>query len=391
MHVIKGAEVRALKVSNGFCSLAILCLTALQALAQDNSTSPAVRPPGQDQEVQEPIKVSVEEVRIPLAAYDENGRFDSTVEIPDLLVREDGVAQQIRSIYRIPASIVLLLDTGGESNRAKGVQLTREVAVGLVNGLRAADQIACAQANNRAELAQDWTSDKALVIKSLDHKLLSGKRSALAEAILLAVERLEKTPQGNRHLVLISDGLDSPGGKVALSEAVGKLLEANITTHVISYTSLGRKAKRPDKTYPRVRSKVPDEIIMTMPRTKMPGEPGPDFKQILEAKGGTVIDLDRWLRRGKGIRQDLEKSEAELTELVAETGGSLWLPLSAEEMIAEADQVAREVDAQYVISYKPQRPLSSAQAGEYRKIDVISRRVGLKLRARRGFVARSGR
>jgi hypothetical protein len=105
----------------------ILCLMTLQTFAQDNSSSPAQGLPDASKEAQDPIKVSVEEVRIPLAAYDEDGRFDSTVEIDDLLVREDGAAQPIKSIYRIPASIVLLLDTGGESNLAKGVRLTREV------------------------------------------------------------------------------------------------------------------------------------------------------------------------------------------------------------------------------------------------------------------------
>ncbi|MGB7923389.1 MAG: VWA domain-containing protein [Pyrinomonadaceae bacterium] len=383
--------MRARKVLTGFCSLAILCLIALEAFAQDSSATPTGRATTDSgNEIQEPITVSVEEVRIPLAAYDEHGRFDPTVEIDDLLLREDGAAQPIKSVYRIPASVVLLLDTGGESNRAKDVRLTREVAVHLVSGLQATDVLAVVQANNRAELAQDWTRDKALVVKALDHKLLSGKRSALAEAIVLAVERLEQTPQGNRHLVLISDGLDSPGGSVAFGEAVKRLLQANITTHVISYTSLGQGAKMPGKSYPRVRSKVPDEIIMTMPRTKMPGEPGPDFKQILEAKGGTVIDIDRWLRGRKGIRKELEKSEEELAALVAETGGSLWLPLSADEMMKEAGEVAREIDSQYVMTYKPQRPLASAKAGEYRRVDVISRRAGLRLRARRGYVARSG-
>ena len=103
------------KGSIGFCLLMILCSTALQTFAQDNSSSPARELPDASKEAQDPIKVSVEEVRIPLTAYDENGRFDSTVEIDDLLVKEDGVAQSIKSVYRIPASIALLLDTGGES------------------------------------------------------------------------------------------------------------------------------------------------------------------------------------------------------------------------------------------------------------------------------------
>ena len=38
---------------------------------------------------QDTIKVSTEEVRIPIIAKDSNGRFDPTVELNDLLVREN--------------------------------------------------------------------------------------------------------------------------------------------------------------------------------------------------------------------------------------------------------------------------------------------------------------
>lgn len=77
---------------------------------------------------QEPVKVFVEEVRIPITAKDSNGHFDPTVEVNDLLVRENGVAQPLKSVYRTHASVLLLLDTGEELNRAKNVRLTREVA-----------------------------------------------------------------------------------------------------------------------------------------------------------------------------------------------------------------------------------------------------------------------
>jgi hypothetical protein len=63
---------------------------------------------------QEPVKVFVEEVRIPITAKDMNGHFDPTLELSDLLVRENGVAQPLKSVYRMPASVLLLLDTGEE-------------------------------------------------------------------------------------------------------------------------------------------------------------------------------------------------------------------------------------------------------------------------------------
>ena len=39
-----------------------------------------------------------------------------------------------------------------------------------------------------------------------------------------------------------------------------------------------------------------------------------------------------------------------------------------------------------VVTYRPTRPLAAAKPGEYRKVEVASRRVGLYLRSRKGYV-----
>lgn len=338
-------------------------------------------------EEQDSIKVFVNEVRIPITAYDENGRFDPTVEADDLMVKEDGVLRPLKSIYRIPANVLLLLDTGGELNLAKNVRLTRETAIEFVSSLKKEDQISIIQVNNRVESVQDWTADKSEAVRSLRSKLMSGKRSALAQGIDAAVERLEKTPLGNRHLVLISDGIDSQRDGAELARALSGLIEANITAHVLSYTSLGLTAKQPPVSRPRLKSAIPEEAIVPLPRMRRPNEKRPDPKDILQAKGGTTIDLERLFRRGAGIKEELKRREKELGSLAEETGGGFWLPFSAEEMIEQAVEVAEEVDSQYVVTYALQRPVS-AEAGEHLKIDVISRRVGLKIRARRGYLAK---
>ncbi len=48
--------------------------------------------------------------------------------------------------------------------------------------------------------------------------------------------------------------------------------------------------------------------------------------------------------------------------------------------------MARAIGAEYVVTYRPKRPLAEATPGEYRRIEVASRRVGLSLQARRGYV-----
>ncbi|HEY0003516.1 MAG TPA: VWA domain-containing protein, partial [Pyrinomonadaceae bacterium] len=364
-----------------FCALMLATLIATASQAQDKTPAPSKKEPAPSSETQDSLKVFIEEVRIPITAYDESGRFDPTVNLDDLMVREDGVLQQLKSIYRIPASVLLLLDTGGELNLAKDVSLTREVALGLAGALRADDQVAVMQVNNRVELVQPWTRDQAAVRQSLQSKLLSGKRSALTQGLHAAAEQLKKIPSGNRHLVLVSDGLDSRGVQAEFDAAIKSLIAANITVHVISYTSLGLAAKKPKSSRPRRESIVPKDVILATPRTRIPWETEPDLREISEKSGGVIIDIERWLGRGVDIREALKQREKEFGNLAEETGGSLQLPATADEMVRQVREVAREIDSQYVITYKPQRPLNSASASEYRKIDVIPRRVGLKVRA----------
>ena len=337
---------------------------------------------------QEPVKVFVEEVRIPITAKDSSGRFDPTLELNDLLVKENGVAQPLKSVYRMPASVLLLLDTGEELNRAKSVRLTREVAAALISGLRPEDQIAVVQVNNRVELLQSWTTNQANALKSLS-QLLPAKRSAVQAGLMAAVEQFSKIPTGNSHLVLVSDGVDAAGRQTDLREAYQAILAANVTLHVISYASLGAKVPPPTPTRPRVKSAVAPELIESLPRTQLKGDPTPDLKSHLKHKGGVVLDIDLLFAR-KGIKPALAQRSDEFLVLTEETGGNLWMPTSGEEMISEAREVARDVDSQYVLSYKPVQPLNEAVPNEYRRLEVISRRVGLTVTARRGYVVNPG-
>jgi hypothetical protein len=79
----------------------------------------------------------------------------------------------------------------------------------------------------------------------------------------------------------------------------------------------------------------------------------------------------------------LYDSEAEFRGLADGTGGGLWLPGCGGEMVEQA----REVDCQYVVNYRPRRSLAEAEAAEYRRLDVFGRRLGLRVRSRRGCVA----
>lgn len=362
--------------------LAILVLAACFsfAIAQQPSPSPSPTPK------EETVRVFTEEVRLPVIALDAYGHYDPTLELDDILVLEDGVAQQLRSVTHLPANVLFILDTGGElsglGGMSKSTSLTRQVASELVGRLQQGSWIAVMQAGANTEVVQPWTKDKQAVLKTLKNKLVSSKRSRFSEAISNAGQQLKDRPEGSRHVVLITDGVDSPGGKVDREEAVRKLVAARATVHIISYTEFVRqKSDKKESSGVSAGPRPPSSDPITATDPTLP--PG----MTRSPSYGIGIRFDPAMRKQrKAYEAEVKKSQAVLKNVADETGGRLMLPLNNQEMLAQATEVARAISAEYVVTYRPKRPLAEASPGEYRRIEVASRRVGLSLQARRGYV-----
>ena len=373
-----------LKRTTGLLFLAaFLGIAATRSSGQEPS-KPQPSPSPTEKE-QDKVRVFTEEVRLPVVALDAYGHYDPTLEVDDILVLEDGVIQQLRSVRHVPANVLFVLDTGGESSGLGGVSkstsLTRQVASQLVSNLQEGVSIAVMQSGNSAEMLQPWTTDKAAVLRTLKNKLISTKRSRISETIANAGVQLNDRPEGSRHVVLITDGVDTPGGKVNREEAMRNLIAARATVHIISYTEFVRQ-KSDDKNSKVSTGQRPtssDPITATDP-TLPPGTTrSPSF--------GIAIRFDPAMRRRrKAYEADVMKSQQALKNIAEETGGRILLPVNSQEMIAQANEVARAIGAEYVVTYRPKRPLADATPGEYRRIEVASRRVGLSLQARRGYV-----
>jgi hypothetical protein len=155
----------------------------------------------------------------------------------------------------------------------------------------------------------------------------------------------------------------SPEGQVAavaLTQAIQELITSQVTVHVISY----REAQQihEDQNKKRIRGGV--SLGMNF---------DPQMKRLRNA-----------------YKKAMLKSNDRLLSLVQETGGRLLAPTSEEEMIATGREVARDIGAQYVITYKPKRALASAPKDEYRRLAVFPRRSGLHVRTRRGYLVSTG-
>jgi len=355
------------------------------AVAQTSTQQSGKPQPSPSPTPEESVKVFTEEVRLPVMAFDSYGHYDPTLELDDILVLEDGVAQQLRSVRHIPANVLFILDTGGESSglggASKSTSLTRQVASRLVAQLQDGVSIAVMQSGNTSEMLQPWTTDKNAVLRTLKNKLIATKRSRISEAIANASVQLRERPEGTRHVVMITDGVDTPGGKVDRADAMRKLVAARATVHIISYTEFVQQKSPSNSSSTTTGQRPPssDPITATDP-TLPPGTTrSPSY--------GIGIRFDPAMRRmRKAYEAEVKKSEQVLKNVADETGGRIMLPVNSQEMLAQASEVAQAIGAEYVVTYRPKRPLADATPGEYRRIEVASRRVGLSLYARRGYV-----
>lgn len=332
------------------------------------------------------VRVFTEEVRLPVAATDTYGHYDPTLEIDDVLVLEDGQPQQVRSIQHLPANVLLLLDTGNDLG-LKNTNLTRDVAMRIISVLNRDSRIAVMQFSTKPELLQSWTTDRAALAKVLKTKLNSGRTSRLASAIAAASDQFKDTPAGTRHIVLITDGVNAPGGQVTMSSALKQLNSMQVSVHIVSYTVLERqtlqtqtKVVRGGDGVQRDSNPASNPVANGDP-TLPPGVTRtPAFKIM-------TIDTDGAMRRKrKEYERATRDSEERMVAIAEESGGRILLPDSTESLLSQAESISRDIGSQYVVTYRPTRPLAAAKSGEYRKVEVASRRVGLYLRSRQGYV-----
>jgi len=363
--------------------------------------SPVPTPPPQDDET---VSVTSEEVFVPVLARDDAERFDPTLEPDDILVLENGIAQKLTSVRHLPASVLLVLDTTGTDNRAMRTNTTRAVALAALARLRSDDRIAILEQGKTVRRLQEWTTDPLAIGRSLRTQLSSGNPAQSArftDAMIEAAAMFAGEPHGNRHVIFITDGVERFDGKSEnldqkrFNVARAQLSATGALIHVLSYakikferSTLNTENDSDQRVAPtRGENGLPNTVTAMGDPTRAAGINRGDALGALGTNRAT-ISFDRAMRRRRqAYGEALKASEARLAALTTTLGGKLWLPLSADEMIEQSRQVAVEIGAQYTITYKPQKAFNT---GEQRRLEVASRRVGLRLESRRRFVTATG-
>jgi hypothetical protein len=294
-----------------------------------------------------------------------------------LVIIENGRLHQPTSVRRTPANVLILLDVSSEIAYAKRRRTTAETAQRLVNSLAENDSIAVMQYAEKVETIADWTKDKRMILEKLDERKLGfGRRSTFIRALDRAVDFFREAPADNRHLVIISDGVDSFNDEKARVATLKNLLSSDVNVHVVSYTRLQQNAIEGAKKS-STRTK----------RQELPPGAEPPVRGTTPAFSIGSINLDREMARKRREQAvQLKNSEQFLTLISEDTNGEIFLPETDAEMIDKMTQLAKNIDSQHVVTYTPKTPLNESPDGETRLIEVNSRRTGLAVQGRRKLV-----
>lgn len=360
-----------------FLVLSTVLLLSLATIAAGQSRRvppPTPTPTPRDDDAE---RILTEEIKLNVVAFDDDGQFVGDVKESDLVITEDNILHQPTSVRRIPANVLIVMDTGGELRQVKSLDQTRRTARALVAALRPQDSIAIMQYGDSAEIVTEWTADKSEISSAIGRTKF-GRRSTFVDALNLATDFLLKNPLENKHLVLITDGTDSDASDGSKREAMRRLLSTEISVHVISYTRMEAVDLEPRTklfTNSPPPKAMPDEVAAGLPN---------GVRDVATAPKAKTINLDRTLlRRLRARKADLENSEKQLEDLAENTNGTAVVPESLDEMVEKTALVAKMIDASYVITYIPKLPLGETKGPVERDIQVTSKRPGLQVQARR--------
>lgn len=319
-------------------------------------------------------RIETREVAVPIIAYDSEGNYVNDLQPKDVLVLEEGEARQVTNLKRDPANIVLILDLANEIGTFKNGPTERygkpdapiwekgsnykvvrgptqwEFANQFISGLSPNDRVAIIQYAEKAQLIQDWTSDRNQATRAIISKYRAGLQSSYYDALKLAADKLQSRSEGRRIVVLISDGLDS-NSKVTRSKAIQALESARATVFVVGWADALRR-----------------EIELSI-----------SWMGSNEA-GGTRV-----YKRVAVLRQhllQLEGAVAELRQLAENSGGEMLLPPSHEDLIKANKTINAEIGAQYTLSFLTE---NAPSLEDKRSIEVLSARPGLSVRSRRSY------
>jgi len=254
------------------------------------------------------IRIDTTVVQIPVTVTDPLNRFVTGLEKEHFRLFEDKVEQQISYFASedAPLSIGLVFDTSGSMGNK--LNKSRQAVAQFFKTANPEDEFFLVQFNDRPEVTQDFTTNLEDIQSRLMFTQPKG-RTALLDAVYMALHKMKKARNPRKALLVISDGGDN-SSRYTESEIKNLVREADVQIYAIGI-----------------------------------------FEPV-GARGRTAEELS-----GPGL----------LNEMAEQTGGRHFAVENLNELPDVAAKIGIELRNQYILGYSP---VSKERDGKYRKVLV---------------------
>jgi Ca-activated chloride channel family protein len=289
---------------------AVLLLAALWAFAPLSLNSQSPRLVGPDEALRPRVRVDIDLVLVNVTVTDPYNRLVTGLSKEHFEVEEDKQKQEILyfSNEDVPLSLGVVFDLSGSMNRASKLERAAKAAVTFLQTANPEDEFFVVYFSDEPRLLTDFTHHVEDVQNSLVMIQAKG-RTALLDAIYLALDTMREASNPRKALLVISDGGDNHS-RYSERDIKRAVQESDVQIYAIGiyepYSS---------------RSRTPEELA------------GPSL----------------------------------MTEIAESTGGRQFPVENLNDLPDIARKIGRELRSVYVLGYQP---TNDKRDGKWRKIQV---------------------
>jgi Ca-activated chloride channel homolog len=192
------------------------------------------------------IRVDSTLVLIPVSVVDPMNRFVTGLEKQHFRVFEDKVEQKITqfSSEDAPLSVCIVFDTSG--SMGPKLQKSREAVAQFLKTANPDDEFCLIEFNDRPQLVVPFTHDTDEIQSRLTFTQSRG-RTALLDAVYLAMQQEKKAQNPRKALLIISDGGDN-SSRYTESDVKDAVREADVQIYAIGiFEAPGARARTPEE------------------------------------------------------------------------------------------------------------------------------------------------
>jgi VWFA-related protein len=356
----------------GLALFSLLLLLPLAARTPQEGASPAPQaqnpPPSQAQQAQPPaqqqtqpsgLRVTVNQVVVPVTVKDSAGRLVPDLRKEDFRILEDDVEEKI--VYftadAVPLSVVILLDNGLKSKEARQVA---ESLRSLVAGMSASDEASVCRFDQFFHEGKGFTNDQDKLLTELKRTRLDEESSSPPSS-----PSVNEGPTINGHSSM-GDAPNISGGTIAIKGQPTKALD----DAVFEAAEL-LKNRDPERRRRKIILLISD------------GVNAPKFNT--NNYDTTIKNLLRYniAVYGVGVGSAYFNRKFErLSKYAHDSGGDVYYGLKRNDIEQLYSRVTEEARNQYTLVYSP---IGTDREEKYHSIEVRVKREGLTILTREGY------